>query len=153
MFIIDDYVKICQYVYSNSHKDFPKSGEALGQTRASAAHNSEIVYESRYNKDIFAPAVGVGQKSPTSADSFCARHMSTCGVSRMWTSGLHKREKSGEKSSGYPLKMTKRTHREEKIMRNTLKNHQLSHHRIVIIHMKRMLMRRSRMRQLYGESP
>jgi hypothetical protein len=25
--------------YSNSHKDFPKSGEALGQTRASAAHN------------------------------------------------------------------------------------------------------------------
>jgi hypothetical protein len=35
-------------IYSNSHKDFPKSGEALGQTRASAAHNSEIVYESRY---------------------------------------------------------------------------------------------------------
>jgi hypothetical protein len=38
--------------YSNSHKDFPKSGEALGQTRASAAHNSEIVYESRYSHDI-----------------------------------------------------------------------------------------------------
>jgi hypothetical protein len=36
--------------YSNSHKDFPKSGEALGQTRASAAHNSEIVYESRYKR-------------------------------------------------------------------------------------------------------
>jgi hypothetical protein len=34
--------------YNNSHKDFPKSGETLGQTRASAAHNSEIVYESRY---------------------------------------------------------------------------------------------------------
>jgi hypothetical protein len=35
--------------YNNSHKDSPKSGETLGQTRASAAHNSEIVYESRYN--------------------------------------------------------------------------------------------------------
>jgi hypothetical protein len=34
--------------YNNSHKDFPKSGEALGQTRASAAHDSEIIYESRY---------------------------------------------------------------------------------------------------------
>jgi hypothetical protein len=58
--------------------------------------------------------VGVGQKSPTSADFFCARHMSTCGVGRMWTSGLHKREKSREKQSEYPSKMTKRTHRKDK---------------------------------------
>jgi hypothetical protein len=54
--------------YSNSHKDFPKSGEALGQTRASAAHNSEIVYESRYNnvrvaEDICRPHFKVFQQA------------------------------------------------------------------------------------------
>jgi hypothetical protein len=40
----------CDESYYNSHKDFPKSGDTLGQTRASAAHDSEIIYESRYSK-------------------------------------------------------------------------------------------------------
>jgi hypothetical protein len=48
LFYVPETGIILQPFYSNSHKDFPKSGEALGQTRASAAHNSEIVYENRY---------------------------------------------------------------------------------------------------------
>jgi hypothetical protein len=64
--------------YSNSHKDFPKSGEALGQTRASAAHNSEIVYESRYRRSGglsggFKPMIGAPERGSGLLFFFCRR--------------------------------------------------------------------------------
>jgi parvulin-like peptidyl-prolyl isomerase len=62
-------------LYNNSHKDFPKSGETLGQTRASAAHNSEIVYESRYKGLTVAEGTPL---FPFSLTGWCRRQRFIC---------------------------------------------------------------------------